>query len=107
MQLVDDTGFDPFDAGVIADSWRQQPGTPPAYCTELGLEDLARLLPRPRKTRRRSLVTASSSTSAPSRRCRRWTKRSPSTAQHTTSNYQTANIVGLLAGWAVIITTFV
>ena len=34
MRLVDDTGFDPFDAGVLADSWRQQPGTP-AYCTEL------------------------------------------------------------------------
>lgn len=40
MGLVDDTGFDPYDAGVIADSWRQQPGTP-AYCTELGLDDLA------------------------------------------------------------------
>lgn len=43
MKLVDDTGFDPFDAGVIADSWRQQPGTP-AYCTELGLEDLGKAL---------------------------------------------------------------
>ncbi|MGF4041928.1 NADPH-dependent F420 reductase [Paenarthrobacter nitroguajacolicus] len=43
MQLVDDTGFDPFDAGVIADSWRQQPGTP-AYCTELGLEDLGKAI---------------------------------------------------------------
>ena len=43
MQLINDTGFDPFDAGVIADSWRQQPGTP-AYCTELGLEDLAKAL---------------------------------------------------------------
>lgn len=43
MQLVDDTGFDPFDAGVIADSWRQQPGTP-AYCTELGPEDLDKAL---------------------------------------------------------------
>lgn len=43
MQLVDDTGFDAYDAGVIADSWRQQPGTP-AYCTELGLEDLGRAL---------------------------------------------------------------
>jgi predicted dinucleotide-binding enzyme len=39
MRLVDDTGFDPFDAGVLADSWRQQPGTP-AYCTELTLKDL-------------------------------------------------------------------
>ncbi len=39
MQLVDDTGFDPFDAGVLADSWRQQPMSP-AYCTELTLEEM-------------------------------------------------------------------
>ncbi|MET9014936.1 NAD(P)-binding domain-containing protein [Streptomyces olivaceoviridis] len=43
MTLVDATGFDPFDAGVLADSWRQQPGTP-AYCTELGLDDLREAL---------------------------------------------------------------
>ncbi|MGQ4389320.1 NADPH-dependent F420 reductase [Streptomyces sp. SAS_270] len=40
MRLVDDTGFDAHDAGVLADSWRQQPGTP-AYCTELTLDELA------------------------------------------------------------------
>lgn len=28
MQLVDQLGFDPIDAGSLADSWRQQPGTP-------------------------------------------------------------------------------
>lgn len=28
MALVDELGFDPVDAGAIADSWRQQPGTP-------------------------------------------------------------------------------
>ncbi|GAB2958943.1 NAD(P)-binding domain-containing protein [Streptomyces pseudoechinosporeus] len=39
MRLVDDTGFDPFDAGAPADSWRQQPGMP-AYCTELTLKEL-------------------------------------------------------------------
>ncbi|MFD5268077.1 hypothetical protein [Streptomyces sp. NPDC058335] len=42
MRLVDDTcfaPFDPFDAGVLADSWRRQPGTP-AYCTELALKEL-------------------------------------------------------------------
>jgi predicted dinucleotide-binding enzyme len=39
MRLVDESGFAPFDAGVLADSWRQQPMTP-AYCTELGLEVL-------------------------------------------------------------------
>ncbi|TXS41807.1 NADPH-dependent F420 reductase [Streptomyces sp. OR43] len=39
MSLVDDTGFDPYDAGVLADSWRQQPNGP-AYCTELTLAEL-------------------------------------------------------------------
>jgi predicted dinucleotide-binding enzyme len=39
MQLVDDTGFDPYDAGTLADSWRQQPNSP-AYCTELTLDEL-------------------------------------------------------------------
>jgi predicted dinucleotide-binding enzyme len=28
MQLVDELGFDPVDAGSLAESWRQQPGTP-------------------------------------------------------------------------------
>lgn len=28
MQLVEELGFDPVDAGGVADSWRQQPGTP-------------------------------------------------------------------------------
>lgn len=43
MALVDDTGFDPFDAGELAESWRQQPGTP-AYCTELALDELGAAL---------------------------------------------------------------
>lgn len=34
MALVNDTGFDGFDAGTIAQSWRQQPGAP-AYGTDL------------------------------------------------------------------------
>ncbi|WP_032368304.1 NADPH-dependent F420 reductase [Rhodococcoides fascians] len=33
MSLVEDTGFDAVDAGVLADSWRQQPGAP-VYCTD-------------------------------------------------------------------------
>jgi hypothetical protein len=36
---VDESGFAPFDAGKLADSWRQQPATP-AYCTELTLDEL-------------------------------------------------------------------
>ena len=39
MQLVEDTGFDAFDAGTLADSWRQQPGAP-CYCTDLTLAEL-------------------------------------------------------------------
>lgn len=39
MKLVEATGFDALDAGGIAESWRQQPGTP-AYCTELSLDEL-------------------------------------------------------------------
>ncbi|TGN61970.1 3-hydroxyisobutyrate dehydrogenase [Paracoccus liaowanqingii] len=33
MGLVDEIGFDPVDAGPLASSWRQQPGTP-AYCCD-------------------------------------------------------------------------
>lgn len=43
MELVDTTGFDAVDAGSIAESWRQQPGTP-AYCTDLNAEELGRAL---------------------------------------------------------------
>ncbi|WTZ46527.1 NAD(P)-binding domain-containing protein [Streptomyces sp. NBC_01390] len=39
MALVEDTGFDAFDAGPLAESWRQQPGTP-AYCTDLTRQEL-------------------------------------------------------------------
>jgi predicted dinucleotide-binding enzyme len=43
MALVDETGFDAFDAGPLSDSWRFQPGQP-AYCTGLGLDALAKAL---------------------------------------------------------------
>lgn len=33
MSLVEETGFDAVDAGVLAESWRQQPGAP-VYCTD-------------------------------------------------------------------------
>ena len=39
MALVEDTGFDAFDAGTLADSWRQQPGAP-CYCTDLTGEEM-------------------------------------------------------------------
>ncbi|KDN24038.1 hypothetical protein [Amycolatopsis rifamycinica] len=43
MGLVDDTGFDPVDAGGAEDSWRIQMATP-AYCTELTVEQLHKAL---------------------------------------------------------------
>jgi 8-hydroxy-5-deazaflavin:NADPH oxidoreductase len=36
LDLVDELGFDPVDGGTLADSWRQQPGTP-VYGTDLDL----------------------------------------------------------------------
>jgi predicted dinucleotide-binding enzyme len=43
MQLIDEIGFDPVNAGTIAESWRQQPGSP-AYCMDYGVERLRRAL---------------------------------------------------------------
>jgi len=37
--LIDQVGFDGIDAGSLADSWRQQPGTP-AYCNDLEKDKL-------------------------------------------------------------------
>lgn len=37
--LVEETGFDAFDAGALEHSWRQQPGTP-VYCTNLNKEQI-------------------------------------------------------------------
>ena len=37
MALVNETGFEPIDAGSLEESWRQQPSTP-AYCCDYGVE---------------------------------------------------------------------
>jgi predicted dinucleotide-binding enzyme len=39
LRLIDALGFDGIDAGTLADSWRQQPGTP-AYCRDLDITKL-------------------------------------------------------------------
>lgn len=39
ISLVDDTGFDGFDARSLADSWRQQPGSP-VYITDLTYDEM-------------------------------------------------------------------
>jgi predicted dinucleotide-binding enzyme len=38
MRIVDEVGFDPVDAGSLADSWRQQPSTP-VYCCDWNAEE--------------------------------------------------------------------
>lgn len=54
IQLVEDTGFDGYDAGPISDSWRQQPGNP-AYCTDLTMDELIPALAR--ADERKALIT--------------------------------------------------
>ena len=43
MDLVDQLGFDPVDAGGLEESWRQQPGTP-SYGTDLSADRLREAL---------------------------------------------------------------
>lgn len=60
MALVEDTGFDAFDAGALAESWRQQPGAP-CYCTDLTRDELVTALAaaeRARLPKRRDLLFA-------------------------------------------------
>jgi len=57
LALVDDTGFDGFDAGTLADSWRQQPGSP-VYITDLTYDEMGPALAsaeRERLPKRRDL----------------------------------------------------
>lgn len=46
-ELANSTGFDAVDGGSLAESWRQQPGTP-AYCTELNSKELKQALDQAR-----------------------------------------------------------
>lgn len=60
MALVSDTGFDGYDAGTLAASWRQQPGSP-VYCTNLCHDEIAPALEaaeRERLPKRRDLSVA-------------------------------------------------
>jgi len=48
MALIDELGFDPIDAGPLAESWRQQPGSPvyvQDFDAERAREALARATP--------------------------------------------------------------
>jgi len=50
MRLVEETGFDAVDAGVLADSWRQQPGAP-VYCTDPTRDEMPQWLAAAEKAR--------------------------------------------------------
>lgn len=50
MRLVEETGFDAYDAGGIAESWRQQPGSP-VYTNDLTADELPAALARARQDR--------------------------------------------------------
>lgn len=50
MHLVDEIGFDPIDAGSIAESWRQQPGSP-VYTKDYDAEGVRRALSEAQKER--------------------------------------------------------
>jgi hypothetical protein len=60
LALVDALGFDPIDAGTLAGSWRQQPGTP-VYATDLdaaGVRGALAAAPRERPAAFRSEADA-------------------------------------------------
>ncbi len=46
--LVNDSGFDSLDCGMLQDSWRQQPGSP-VYCTDLTLAQLKKSIAKARR----------------------------------------------------------
>ena len=58
MTLVEETGLDAVYSGTLAESWRQQPGSP-CYCTDLSREEIPAALAsaeRERLPRRRELA---------------------------------------------------
>ncbi|EWS80918.1 NADP oxidoreductase [Brachybacterium phenoliresistens] len=50
IRLVEETGFDAYDAGAIEDSWRFQPAAP-AYCTDLTTAEMSEALSAAQKDR--------------------------------------------------------
>ena len=62
MRLVDELGFEPIDAGTLAESWKQQPGTP-VYGADLTADGVQRALSDAQRERPAEF-RASSATSA-------------------------------------------
>lgn len=64
QDLVRALGFDAVDGGTLAESWRQQPGTP-AYCKDLSAAQLKEALASARKTEIPSYRKDADSAAAP------------------------------------------
>jgi 8-hydroxy-5-deazaflavin:NADPH oxidoreductase len=73
LALVEDTGFDGYDAGTIAESWRQQAGAP-AYCTDLTSQEMPSALAAAEIGRTQDLAAAN--TTSTTARARVWKARS-------------------------------
>jgi predicted dinucleotide-binding enzyme len=50
IRLMDEIGFEGIDAGTLAESWKQQPGSP-VYATDLDADGVRRALGEARKER--------------------------------------------------------
>ncbi len=60
LELVDELGFDPVDAGGLDDSWRQQPATP-VYTTDLDADGVRKALMEASPDRRPEFSATASS----------------------------------------------
>ena len=60
MELVDELGFDPVDAGALDESWRQQPGTP-VYVQDFDADEVRAALARAHKERKPEYTATSKS----------------------------------------------
>lgn len=58
IQMIDELGFDGVDAGSLAESWRQQPGTP-VYGADLDVDGVRLALARAERERRPEFRAAS------------------------------------------------
>jgi len=62
MQLIDEIGFDPVDAGALSESWRLQPATP-VHATDLDAEGVRRALAEAKNERKPEWRATQNSTS--------------------------------------------
>ena len=63
IRLMDEIGFDGVDAGTLAESWKQQPGTP-VYATDLDADGVRRALGEARRERPAEFRASTAATAA-------------------------------------------